>query len=87
VKILVYGNRKSPNVYYLIDTPERELKAYLTFFKELDEYWRCYDEANKVHTALVEKARSGDGESAKKLLKSRSSYEYEYVHEEEVKIP
>lgn len=87
MKILVYGNRKSPDVYYQIDTPERELAAYLTFFRELDGYWQCYLDANKAHSILVEKARLGDGEAAKKLLKSRKNYEYEYVHEEEVEIP
>ena len=38
-KILVYGNRKSDDIYYDISTPEKEDASYLALFKILDEQW------------------------------------------------
>lgn len=87
MKILVYGNRKSDDVYYQIDTLEQGLAAYLKIFKQLDSYCQCYTDADKYDKPLVEKARIGDGVAAKKLMKRRKNYEYEYVHEEEVNDP
>jgi hypothetical protein len=84
MKILVYGNRKTENIYYDASTPEKEEAAYLALFKILDEEWEVYVELEAAHKTLYDAAKSGDAKAAKKLIYLRRHYEYEEVREAQV---
>lgn len=84
MKILVYGNRKQDDEFYDISTPEKENAAYLTVFKVLDEDWEVYQDLGAGEEALLLRARVGDPEAAKRLMKGRRHYEYENVYEAEL---
>lgn len=83
MKILIYGNRKQDDEYYDISTPGKELAAYLKVFKTLDEDWDVYsaDDLSDGHQKLYDAAKGGDGESAKRLINLRHTYEYEEVRQ------
>ena len=87
LKILVYGNRKEPNRYYDISTPEKEAAAFLRLFYYLDEEWHVYCELTPEQKPLYKKAKGGDSKAAKGLILSRQDYEYEEVHVEDVQDP
>lgn len=81
MKILVYGNRKSDDIYYDASTPEKEDIAYLALFKILDEEWEVYADLEEAHRPYYDAARGGDAKAAKKLMYLRRRYEYEDVRE------
>jgi hypothetical protein len=78
-KILLYGNRKSDTYAFDASTPELEATSFLMLFNILDKDWQVYScgDLNSTHQQWYNKAKAGDAEAAKKLLKARRSYEYE----------
>lgn len=89
MKVLIYGNRKEDDTIYDISTPEKELAAYLALFNYLDENWQVYEcgGLTPTHKKWYAAAKTGDAESAKRLLNSRKHYEYEEFHFGEVIDP
>jgi len=84
MRILVYGNRKSDDTYYDISTPAKEDASYLALFKILDEEWEVYQDLETGQEALLLRARTGDANAAKRLMKARTDYEYENIREARV---
>jgi hypothetical protein len=101
MKVLVYGNRKQPDVIYDISTPEKEEAAFWALFKMLDEDWQVYSELETVQpvargvvssrrnhwAGLYRRAKAGECAAMKQLMKDRSDrhHEYEEFHFAEVK--
>jgi len=81
MKVLMYGNRKMSPIAFDASTPELELKAFLRLFQYFDgDYWRMYKASPLTgkQKDWYEKAKYGaDGDSARKLLTARRTYEYE----------
>lgn len=83
-KILVYGNRKSDDLFYDASTLDRENAAYLALIKVLDEDWDVYQDLSPQHEALLTQAKNGNADSARRLITARRRYEYENVYEAEL---
>ena len=93
MKVLIYDNRKIDPIVIDASTEEAELAAFMALFKYLKDEWQVYssleyvvetsDSGSRYQSPLYKKACSGCAESARRLLKSRKSYEYEYwsLHE------
>ncbi len=73
-KVLVYYG-KHENIYWLVDTPERRVKAFSELFKILDEMG-CYDD----EVPNIESARNGDSRAIIRVLQDHQVYEYEEWH-------
>jgi hypothetical protein len=87
MQLLIYGNRKEEPTYYDISTPEKELAAFLVVFRELDNFWQVYDDLPGKQKELYEKAKTGDGAAAKRLMEMRKRNEYEDFQIAEVVDP
>lgn len=81
MKVLIYGNRKSPDQIFDASTPEKEAAAYKKIFEELDGYWCVYDEVTGTQKRWYEAAKAGDAVAMKKLMTARKTYEYEEFRE------
>lgn len=84
-QLLVYHGKDSC-LYYDISTPEMESASYLALFNYLDKDLDCYtpDTLEDPQPMLLEKARQGDWQAAKRLLQIRRNYEYEGISTERV---
>lgn len=88
MKVLIYGNRKQDDEIYDVSTPEKEAATFLALFALLDEEWMVYEGCMSAkEEPLYLAAKAGDAPSAKKLLTSRKTYEYEEWHYGEVIDP
>lgn len=85
ISLLIYKG-KCEDLYYDISTPSKRDAAYLQLFTMLNEDYHCYDldEMDQTEGALYLAASKGDAQSAIRLLKMRTDYEYENVFEEEL---
>jgi len=87
MKVLLYDNRKIDPIVIDASTEEAELAAFMALFKYLKDEWHSYYYLDNVaetaasdiraQSALYKKACGGCAKSARQLLKSRVSYEYE----------
>lgn len=87
--MLIYGNRKEPDMKFEVSTPELRAKAFLELFKHLDGAWKVYSDweegvVGDLHKDLYKKAKGGDVNAAELLLTLRKDYEYEKWQIEEV---
>jgi len=87
LKILVYGNRKEPERFYDISTPEKEKAAFMRLFYYLDEEWLVYAELTTEQKPLYKKAKGGDAKAAKELMLLRKDHEYEEIQIVNVQDP
>lgn len=78
-KLLIYGNRKQPDMVYTFTTLEEKKKAFLELFEYLRNEWKVYhhDDMPESHKKLFDLASNGDGVAAIRLLTCRKTYEYE----------
>jgi len=87
-QVLVYGNRKQPEMQLAFSTQAEKEKVFLQLFDYLRKQWAVYNRTNmsKAQQAWYADAANGDGKAAINLLTVRKGYEYERWHIQDVPV-
>lgn len=86
-QVLVYGNRKQPDMQWSFRTQAEKEAAFLKLFNYLKKEWKVYMDItpqDKYQYQLLQEAKDGNGRSAVKLLTLRQCAEYEEWHVEDI---
>lgn len=85
-QVLVYGNRKQDDMHFPFSTKADKERAFLLLFRYLRKTWKVYQpgDMTTAQRQWYERAMSGEGVAAIRLLTLRKGYEYEQWHIESV---
>jgi hypothetical protein len=67
-RLLVYGNRKQPSIYFDVSTPELEAGGFLELFRLLDEDWQMFEHLSEAPAEPKRPADHPEGCRCEKCL-------------------